>query len=524
MEFYKEVQDKGLKSITINSELIRPEIFYVAEDGDVFYLIKGSYDTTDVSLVSASATYHTSSYRVSYIYSLSTSPLSLSVTYVSYDAGFRVNYSFNEVEEDKYELNYYYINKNMADESPKDKTRKETIVDPIINSTLPVLNKNFTKLIKDSVNLDYNFYTEFAADFYAGYKILNTYDNYASLFIILGAVGAATFLFATIYCFIYGTNKDSVPFYNIKYDQQCVGKGRTAKKDFFFSPFIPETIFELAGIALVFFGSLRLIYYFLIFIGALTISGAEFTEIPSSFFYFFMIGMFLLYFIDFDVFLDGKRLFRNIFMYLIMFFCVYAFEVVLINTLIETKMLIVEQIANRVTLPNNFGTIFCYFVMMLTLFYTPKRVNTKVKVICYRLLTIIPVTLIITNTLIFHYAISTWGWKLPTYVLYLFASEKTQISLLCVIYLLGLFVLKTFYEVKYGKEKAKILINGNKFTLYKNTLAAVTVLSIGLLEIGLQYNRSANKLGIGLYPYITLLSPFLLSINLIKEREVSLLI
>lgn len=128
----------------------------------------------------------------------------------------------------------------------------------------------------------------------------------------------------------------------------------------------------------------------------------------------------------------------------------------------------------------------------------------------FRLLTIIPVSIIITNTLIFHFANTLWGWNLPNSVLFLFSSEKTQFSLLCVIYLLGLFFLKLYYEKKYGREKALTLMGGNRFLFAKNSIAALTVLFIGIMEIALSGSKNANTLGLGKYPFIIFLAPLLL--------------
>lgn len=130
--------------------------------------------------------------------------------------------------------------------------------------------------------------------------------------------------------------------------------------------------FEFLGIFLVFFGSVRVLYYCFTFLGAVTITGNDFTTVPEVLLSFFMVGMFLLYFIDFDIFLDDKRVFRNIVMDFLIFLCLYVLETVLITGMQNSDAIIVKEVGNKISMPNNFGTITCYFIMMVTLFYTPQ--------------------------------------------------------------------------------------------------------------------------------------------------------
>lgn len=207
---------------------------------------------------------------------------------------------------------------------------------------------------------------------------------------------------------------------------------------------------------------------------------------------------------------NEKRAFSYVVLNFLIFASLYVVETLIMVGISNSDNLVVSELGTKLAIPNNFGTITCYFLMMLTLFYTPKTIKTERGIVLYRLLTIIPVTMIIVNTLIYHLANTAWGWNLSIPVLNLFASEKTQFSLLCVIYLLGLYFLKLVYEKKYGKEKSLALMGGNRFIFAKNSIAALTVLLIGLIEIIFLNNKTAHTLGVGKYPYLILLSPLLL--------------
>lgn len=125
-----------------------------------------------------------------------------------------------------------------------------------------------------------------------------------------------------------------------------------------------------------------------------------------------MVGMFLLYFIDFDIFLDDKRVFRNVVLDFLIFIALYVVETLIMIGLKSSDNIILNELESKLTIPNNFGTITCYFLMMLTLFYTPKQIKTDKGILRYRLLTIIPITIIVVNTLIYHFANTVWGWNL----------------------------------------------------------------------------------------------------------------
>jgi hypothetical protein len=505
--FSYAVREKGTATISLTSDLTRPEIFI--KDDTKFYSIKGSYDDSDISLLSAVATYHTDANRVSYTISFGQS-LYINVYYVDYSSGNSFQLTYLETSKDNYEQKTFFDISSVLDTTTDEGKAAKEAIETLVKSHLPELNSTFDLLISEKAGLNYSFYDGLAVDHYQGSKRLNTLSILSLFLIVMGTVLIAANIFFLAFCYIYGRKKDESPFYKMEISRDVLSREPHAKKDFFFGPFIPETVYEIVGIFFVFFGSLRILYYFFTFIGAITISGNDFSLIPETFFYLFMIGMFLLYFIDFDIFLDDKRVFRNIVLYFLIFLVLYVFESLIMTYISNSNILLLKELGSNLSIPNNFGTVTCYFLMMMTLFYTPKGIKTHKGEVCYRLLTIIPVLIIITNTLIYHYANTKWGWNLSIPVLYLFSSERTQFSLLCIIYLLGLYFLKLYYEKKYGKEKGLALMGGNRFLLLKNSIAALTVLIIGILEISLKNNNAAHELGLGKYPNIIWLAPALL--------------
>ena len=314
-------------------------------------------------------------------------------------------------------------------------------------------------------------------------------------------------LFITIFAFLYGTKKGVEVNYRPAKLDVAVDDIKRMKADMKLSPFIPETLIEIIGILLVFIGSFRVVFYVASFlVGHLSTSLNSSTG--TNYMQVFMVGMFLLYFIDFDIFLDDKRVFRNIFLYSIIFFCLYALENLLLRTI--TNSYAIGSLVQRVPLPNMFGSITCYYLIMFFLFFTPKRIKKKSTLILYRCCAAIPGIVIIAFWFIYngYNVLYTANW--PLEFKNLFNGEKIPFSLLAISYLYGLYFLRLFFERKYGLDRARVFFNGNKFLWIKNIMVCLIILIIGVVELMLRNNATAHKLGLGMYWNILLLIPLLL--------------
>lgn len=313
------------------------------------------------------ATYHTDDYRLRFVFSMNKTIFVIG-EYFDYDVQKSYSLSFSEDVKDGFVLSYFY---DISGEETATSDKGVKIVDTAL-AKLSEFNPTFDTLIKDKTGLDYPLYESLAPDYIAGSKKITQLSLLSLFFLVMGIIGLAANIFFLAFCFIYGRKKGVSPFEATKVDPEALSRSPQAKKDFFFGPFVPETLFELVGIFFVFFGSLRILYYFFTIMGFIAVSGNEFTEIPNALFYLFMIGMFLLYFIDFDIFLDDKRVFRNVVLDFLIFVVLYIVESLFLTGLRNSDSLILSEFSAKLTIPNNFGTITCYFLMMLTLFYTPK--------------------------------------------------------------------------------------------------------------------------------------------------------
>lgn len=367
------------------------------------------------------------------------------------------------------------------------------------------VNKDFTSMIKETTSLDYDFYNELLVDHEKGAnsnlftEVSSLGAGYVGIFFIAGI------LFLLLFSIFFGKNK---------YKQELITKleapkkeYKEPKKDIKFFPFVPETVFEIIGIVLILMGSIRVIINVSLLFFNTGLTQETFNNASTKLFIYFTIGMFLLYFIDFDIYMEDKRGIRNFFMYFFVFLGMYVIECTLLTYLEKTRG-ITTLVINYINVPNNFGSIACYFGIMFFLFFTPSFVNTKKRKVIFRLCAIIPIAIISVTTLI-HLNADALGIKDNKWINYLFTTERPQFSFLCVTYLVGLYFIRLIFKAKYGQEQATRMFNGNKYYFIKNIYVCIIIAIIALVEY-LNRNNASSLRGIGRYYQIIYLVPLLL--------------
>lgn len=511
LSFCDRLAEVGTQSFSLTKTIVRPEIYTIekdAEEGTSKYIsIKGEYDENAVGNLEFKATYRTDEYRCIVTPSSTYSDALFGVNVkVDYYNEIRTDQMSYDVDEDiNFELIYYMSeSKVYAEDSPEYKAMY-LVIEPYLNS----FYRDFNTLIEEKTGVNVTVSSLLQYEKEASDKTMSS-NVFVALGFLLGIILLGFNLFVTIFSFIYGTRKGKMVDYRPPVTEVVRDGHSVLKTDFRIGPFIPETVIEIIGIFLVFVGSFRIVLYAAGFFGITSMGSVMQSGAADSLMSIFMVGMFLLYFIDFDLFSDDKRVFRNIFLYMIVFFCLYSLEIMLLGIL-ENTSIATSTASTFVVLPNMFGSISCYFMIMAFLFYTPKFLKKKWQLIVYRSLAVIPIGWIIASWLIFNGCNGVlFDLYLSTAERYIFNGEKFPFSVLAIIYLVSYYFLKLFYEKKYGKNNAALYFNGNRFIWQKNILVALIVLLIGLVEIGISGEPLANKLGLGKYEGIMLLAPLLL--------------
>ena len=488
VNFYKKFLDESSPSFSVTNSLMRPELYKVQDDK--FISMKGEYNNQNVGDLDFMTVYYTDGYRCI---------VKGKVVNTSYSM-------FNATITDYSSMKNVLVSYDCTDGNYELLSKPSEYDDAVKQYSMTFFN-DYDLLISEELNIDTPILDLIRDMGYTSYeiRIVTSFSKIGYVFI---SIIVLISLFCFIFSFVYGTKNGVERTHShgliIHHEGLIKPKG-----DWRFTPFIPETVFEIIGIVVLAIASLR---YQIYISAALNPAGigmsiSEIRNMYDPYMMCFYTGMFLLYFIDFDLFLEDKRVIRNIFIYLFLFIGVYVLEITLLESM-NDQTLFFSIIRNR--LPNMFGTISMYFLITYFLYFTPKFVNTKRKVIVFRCLSIIPVIVIVSTYIIFHGANTTFGWDLPNWAYYLFASERITFSLLCVTYLYGLFFLRLFFKKKFGDEIAANYFNGNKFLFMKNVLICAIIVVISVIDLLVARNSAAKSWGFG-YTYFTLfLIPLLL--------------
>lgn len=366
------------------------------------------------------------------------------------------------------------------------------------------IHQDFTDLIYEKLGLDITFddYLNYTDDVYQRYHNVNFNLGITAFFSII-LTGIFLFLFG--YSSIY--KKDKNERYNFGHSDELLGitpLNKDVKKDIKFFPFIPETAMRIFGFLMVFIGTIRAIFYTLN-IGSYT---AENIETANQLYSVLLMGMFLIFFINFDIYMKDNRIFRNLMLYPMMFIIIYWLEAYFLSA-INTDRSIVSLAFDSFSIPNPFASATCYFFIIVFLFVTPNYINTKKKLIIYRSMAIIPILLIIL-TYMFAYSDFFFGFEITNYwVKSLFLGDRFALSILAVTYLVSLFFVRLYFKRRYGEKNANRFFNGNRYIFLKNGIACILILIIWIIEMFARNSSVLNSIGIGQNYFIILLSPLI---------------
>ena len=495
------IKENGKLNFSLLGETKFPEISnkYTDTDRNIEKLTMISSTYSNDVILNFRSYYWSDTYRVTArIMNIIGDEIQYSIDLFLYSSSeFYASYAYVNPKESSIRVNYF-----------GDDEYKELVTDMVVS----FLSENdliddFDFLIKNTVNPDYDFLNDVLYPFEESEHKFNSAYALKFFIIAISIIFGALSIFLTAYAYIYGSKEKKVE--TLSHSDELLLSNilyKPLKKDMRFIPFLPETILEIIGILIVAIGSFRIVIY-ASQINEFSSSGIE--AAGGDFLSIRMLGMFLLYFIDFDLFMDDKRVLRNIVMYPLLFLIIYYVEALLMTSLANSNSILLSQFTTFL-MPNPFGTITCYFLIMMFLFFTPKFVKNKKSLIIYRLLAIIPIIYIIVSFFLFN-SDFFFDWKIDNFwVRYLFNSERLPFSILAVTYLVGLYLIRLFFKKKYGEERAQKFFSGNKFIFLKNILISLVVVIVWIVDLILSKNTGLSKIGIGVNQMLIILVPLLL--------------
>ena len=519
-ELYDAVIANGTATFDLLNAFVRKEVY--EESLNKLITIKAHLHDSDISDMEFKIDTWTDEYRLSLVFISTRAFLTnivLPVTrlyktptiiakYVDYRTNDYFEIRVEEYSKDSFEIVKY---KSSLISTDMEFVEEEFIYAcEVISHEMQTYNQDFEDLIDNLLYMKVDLYEDIMMAMIRTNKTIKILENITEVMYLSGVIMTLLTLFGFIYSTLFRT-KNGICEFEFSNDTSFYHKetNKVMKKDISFTPFLPETLLELIGIAIVFVASFRMLIYFGFALGVYQVTFEQVKEVNNVFMPIFYVGMFLLYFIDFDKFMGDKRTIRNIFMYFLLFIGLYVIEIYLLS-FIRMKESVVFSMVEMFTFPNMFGTISMYFLIMFLLFFTPKFINNKRRLVIFRLLSLIPTLLIFAMYFIFKSANYFWGWNLSVDVLYIFDSERIAFSFLCVFYLYGLFFLRLYFKKKYGDKEAQRFFNGNRYIFIKNILMCVIIGVVAIVEFLLRYNKTANQLGLGQSYYIYILIPLVL--------------
>lgn len=364
------------------------------------------------------------------------------------------------------------------------------------------ISEDFSNLINNKLGLNISF------DDLAN-SIYKTKDHFRNLETIFAFVNIFSLFFFLLFLFLFGYSsiykKNKEEGFDFSHSDELLElkpENKKIKKDIKFFPFIPEIFLRLFGIFLVIIGSIRMIFY----TSSISSYSAQNISDANLFFSVQLLGMFIIFFINFDIYMDDYRLFRNLMLYPLAYILIYIIEAMLMQQVSETQS-VVSMSLDKALFPNPFASATCYFLIILFLFFTPKKFKTKKQLIIFRSCAIFPILFLILSFLL-GYSDVLFGIKFSNYwIKYLFRGDRFTLSILAITYLLSLFFLRLRYKKKYGEENANKMFMGNRYILIKNAIASLLILIIWIFDFIFSVDSTMNKLGFGLNQFLIILAP-----------------
>ena len=484
---YNALAENGETSLSVHDSLYRPCVYRAEEDK--YISLMGDYDPDKTGTFTFRTVYWTEEYRCSISpVRMKENDICFSVQMTELASGKNLQYSYTRTEG----VTSFW-------EVPEEYGR-------VVKEYADSFFADYDGLIREKLSLDLSAEKIFTEAVTVTDRVDGIAQNAEIRYFITIVTGLLS-LFGLIYSFVYGTRNGKGRDFSRRLPDPRRGT-REPRTDIRFFPFIPETVFEIIGIVLLAFASLRFqIYLVLAFMPGAGLAVDEIRNMYDFFMMIFYAGMFLLYFIDFDLFMDDRRVIRNFFAYLLVFVGLYLTEQIFLRMLNDESLLF-SVIGTK--LPNMFGSISMYFLIMYLLYFTPKFINTRKKLVFFRSLSVVPVIILFGTYVIFNGANTSFGWNLPDWALYLFASERIPFSLLCVSYLFGVYFLRLFFIRRYGEEAARRLFNGNRFLFLKNGMACLIIIVLAVADQLIADIPGARSWGFGYMFFALFLVPLVL--------------
>ena len=164
-------------------------------------------------------------------------------------------------------------------------------------------------------------------------------------------------------------------------------------------------------------------------------------------------------------------------------------------------------------LPGNiYNIIAIHYLIYLFLFFQPPFLNKKNKIVrgLWHSLSLIPLAFLVVSYIISDSYSLVYGVKENVYIDFWFPSGFLSLSVVTIAFMFTMFGLNIYYEKKYGLRNAQIFTHGDRYTLVENSICAIYIVIIGLVDFLFINNQYGYYLGLGQNYWIFYLLPFVM--------------
>ena len=152
------------------------------------------------------------------------------------------------------------------------------------------------------------------------------------------------------------------------------------------------------------------------------------------------------------------------------------------------------------------------YVLFLFLFFKPSFIRDKkpYRTVLWRLLSLIPLGIIIAVIIVGNYYELFYGVKRNIYVLFWCSNSKVELSLLTVLFIYASFFIKLYFQQKYGLSKAHLFYNGNRYIMINNIVCCSIIVLVAIFDLFFKNTEYGYYLGLGDNLWILALIPFII--------------
>ena len=374
-----------------------------------------------------------------------------------------------------------------------------------LNARLGQALEAFTTAMTSLTGKRVDFETEFLPDREFG-RVRNFRMQTAGA--LMGLIGLALFI-ALLFLFLYGLFANSKPKLEVaSIDEPNRRHHRSLPTDPSMTIGIPETVIRAIGIGALL--AAAIIYMAMLFrqFSMGIVASSQMARIASVA---MTSGIFLIHFLNFEIKSRDYSFLSNLLLFGGFYLALSGAETILLLVARTWGYSIQDLFMDK--LPANiFGIATAHYLIMFFLFFQPSFIarGRKWRRILWPALSILPVGFLVASYIIGNYDALVYGAKYDALAHIWFPNAFIALSVVCVIYLYGVFFLRLFFMRRYGTNKANIFFGGNTFSFLKNLLGAGAILLVGLIDFFLRENPYSAFLGIGDNYWIMLLIPFVL--------------